>query len=119
MTVRFTWINDEGYVYRMEEGKTYDGGLIEAYWKNTLNRHKQKSGKKKKVKEVYLRAEGDTLLFTTAGSTERMPIPDDVMEIIPSADETRTIQFTIANEAGGWFSILGGIDIFMEVRDRK
>lgn len=117
-------VNGSKYIYKMDDGTDYDGVLINAYWKTPLT-DMNKKRQKKKPKEIYFRAIGDSrILFTTysgkiSGTEYNVPGDvEDVVEIIPKTDFARTMQFMVANEAGGWFSIKGGIDIYVETEER-
>lgn len=108
-------VNDARYVYRFNEGTSYDGTNINAYW-TTQKTDLHQKWRDKKISATYLRGTGDALLFTvyfgSSYRTERRIVGavDTVLEISPSTDMARTFAFKIANEAGSAFSLDGGME---------
>ena len=116
-------VNGERYVYRFNEGDTYDGKPISAYWQT----QKTDLGAKyieKQIKEVYLRGEGGVMnLYTHSGGSYNMFSPRisdyEVIEVFPNIDSARTFFFRIENEAGSRFTLEGGMEVEIETSSRS
>lgn len=116
-------INSNHYIYRMNEGDTYDGEPIHAYWQT----QKTDMGAKysdKTIKEVYLRGEGETLNFrvfsgSSQGKFTQRVSDADIIEIYPDVDSGRTFAFRFENEAGGHFLLEGGMEVIMTIDNRS
>ncbi len=119
-------VNDNRYVYRFNEGEDYDGGAIRAYWETPVTDWQERF-KEKRVCEVALRGEGEgnTIIFTTRYGAKthvyRTLMKEntvDILEIEPHVDWARTFGFRIENEAGSRFSLHGGLEAYIEVKER-
>ncbi len=114
-------INENGYVYRMEEGNTYDGIPIEAYWQTPLTDLNGKYENKQLV-NMFMRGEGDApiLLECRAGktiNTHRVLLPKNEYDVaeLPLKNLGRTVSFCLKNEQGGRWTIKGGIQVEFSV----
>lgn len=123
-------INSSRYVYRFNEGDTYDGEKIDAYWKTPSTDLGNKPGIKS-LQELYLRgiSEGDgegaaILIDATIGrntTNYRYLMPEqevDVLEI-PMKNEGRTFSLRFSNEEGSRWAIRGGVSLLFELRQRS
>ena len=120
-------INSNRYVYRFNRGDSYDGEKIEAYWQTPLTDLYEKS-EIKALRELYLRGESDSnqsamLVDARIGlttGTYRMLLPDEETQVleIPLKNEGRAFSLRFYNEAGGHFSIKGGVELVYEQRRR-
>lgn len=114
-------VNDNRYIYKCNVGTTYDGGQIRAYWQ-TQRTDLNKKYQDKKIRSVYLRGQGKLVFDVLAGdSVTREPrnINDreEVVEIIPLSDYSRTFAFRFENEAGSYFSLEGGLEALMDTNE--
>lgn len=109
-------INDSRFVCRFEEGTTYDGAPIEAYWK-TPKTDLNAKGIDKQPRKIHLRGTGGVILLTyKAGifsKTERYLMKQREEEVLTIVMQNlgRTLQLTIANESGSFFRLIGGVEI--------
>lgn len=116
-------INDKRIIYRFDEGDTYDGEPIHAYWHTPLTDLDNKAGIKE-LKEIYFRAEGGIILIdsTVGGNTQylRYMIPETLHEVeeIPLKNEGRAFSFKLYNEQGSQFKITGGFQVLYNPRQR-
>lgn len=119
-------VNDARYVYRMDEGNTYDGAPIEAYWRTPLS---DLNGKyeEKRLARMYLRGgsvnDAALLIDCRAGkyvTTKRILLPLEDYEVteIQLANQGRAVSFRFYNEAGGWWEIKGGVQVEFSVTGR-
>lgn len=112
-------INDSRYVYRWGEGTTYDGAHIDAYWRTPITDLSQKSITKK-LQTLYMRGEGDIVLIDfMAGKSKqeiRQQMPEGNAEIlrVKLENSTKSFSMKISNEAGGFFRLMGGVEITYE-----
>lgn len=114
-------VNNARYICRFNEGNTYDGQPIEAWWKTPVTDLMDK-GAVKALRSLGLRgtSDGSSLLVdvcvgnTTATHSLLMPEDEtDVLEV-PLKNEGRTFSFKLYNEHGGHFSIKGGLELLFE-----
>ena len=118
-------INDARYIYRFDEGDTYDGVPIHAYWNTPLTDLNAKPGIKS-LDEMYFRATGaqDAILIDARigkhVSNIRKLIPESEAEVveIPLKNEGRVFSFKFSNEAGSRWTITGGVQIAYDLRPR-
>lgn len=116
-------INDKRIIYRFDEGDTYDGDLIEAYWNTPLTDLDSKFTIKT-LRELYFRGEGDIILVDAAVGKNvkeyRYVMPEDIEDVleVPLKNEGRTFSFKFHNEQGSHFTIRGGIQLRYEVENR-
>lgn len=114
-------------VCRFNEGDTYDGAPIAAWWRTPETDLREKSAVKG-MRALYLRGSSDarqsaTLVDVTAGAvtqTHRLLLPErscDVLEV-PLKNEGRTFSLTFRNEAGGHFELTSGAEIEFELKRR-
>ncbi len=112
-------INDSRYVYRWGEGTTYDGAKIDAYWRTPVTDLSQKSITKK-LQTLYMRGEGDIVLIDfMAGKSKqdiRQRMPEDNASIlkVKLVNSAKSFGMKISNEAGGFFRLMGGVEITYE-----
>jgi len=116
-------INSSRIIYRFDEGADYDGQPIEAYWQTPLTDLDNKPGIKR-PQELFLRGEGEILLIDVrvgkAIETNRhlMPETDDEVLEIPLHNEGRVFSMRFSNEAGGRWTIQGGVLLLFELGRR-
>ncbi|MBO4563505.1 MAG: hypothetical protein J5772_07830 [Clostridia bacterium] len=118
--------NSERYVVKWGEGGSFDGMPINAYWYTPMSDLGDKAAIKS-LRELYLRGrpEGSSMLIIDAWAgrhrdTYRVLLPEteeDVLEV-PMQNEGRTLRLRLGNEAGGRFSITGGLELSLSVRKR-
>lgn len=114
-------VNNNRYLYRFNEGTTYDGAPIAAYWQ-TQRTDLNKKYQDKKIKSIYLRGTGRMVFDVLAGAAvSREPRnindQDEVVEIIPMSDYSRTFAFRFENEAGSHFALEGGMEAIIETNE--
>lgn len=117
-------INSNRYVYRWDRNaKTYDGGRIDAYW-NTPFTDLQAKTVVKAPYYIYLRGEGEIVKIDLAigkqkqHRTYQIPIETgDVLKIPLTKDEGRVFGMKIYNQFGGWFKVMGGMELVYETRE--
>ena len=120
-------INQTRLIYRFGPFPTYDGEPIEAHWRTPLTDLYDKGGIKC-LRELYLRGETDDkesalLIEASVGghaATYRALLPNNPSEVleIPLQNEGRTFSLKFYNEAGGHFSLRGGVELALGVRRR-
>ncbi len=121
-------INNAGYVYLFDEGDSYDGVPIEAWWSMPKTDLHDKSVIKR-LRELYLRSgsnkDNEILIIDvevdSVSDRYRVLMPSndyDVLEI-PLRNEGRVFSITFRNESGGHFSISGGIELAFDARERS
>lgn len=116
-------LDGKGYVCRFEEGETYDGARIDAYWKTPMTDLDSKAVNKR-LEELYLRGSGGILsveAVTESGTVydERlMPGESErILELSLSGDG-RAFQLVFRNVNGSHFTIDGGVELIMDVQRR-
>lgn len=119
--------NENRCICRLNEGESYDGASIDAYWNTPLSDLYDK-GSIKSMRRLYLRGQSDandsaTLIDVSVGggqTTYRTLLPQsesDVLEV-PLKNEGRTFALSIYNEAGGSFRLKSGVELEFETRRR-
>lgn len=117
--------------YRFNEGPDYDGRPLQACW-TTQRTDWQARAVEKKIDEVYLRGtcgegqrEGAAMLLVSRfGGREHVfralikDDPEEMLEIRPDSDWARTFQFRIENEAGSRFKLDGGLEAYIQAKER-
>ncbi|MBO6061086.1 MAG: hypothetical protein J6P98_03085, partial [Clostridia bacterium] len=107
------------------EGDSFDGEPIYGYWRTPLTDLFDKAAVKT-LRSAAMRGSsaGGPIVFKTeiggVENTYRALLPEklsDVLEI-PLKNEGRTFFFTIENENGAYFRLVGGLEIDMSVRRR-
>jgi hypothetical protein len=116
-------VNGDRYVYRMNEGDTYDGKPIRAYWQ-TQKTDMGAKFKDKKIQEIYIRGEGDVMNFNVFSGNSQNTYPCtvsdyEVIGLYPDIDSARTFYFRIENEAGSRFTLEGGMEVNIAIDDRS
>ena len=113
---RLYLINSNRFVYRFNDGESYDGEPISAWWKTPESDAFDK-GSVKAMREMYLRGStqnGAALMadVSVGGNTTtyRLLLPDELHEVleVPLKNEGRTFSLRFYNEAGGRFTLTGG-----------
>jgi hypothetical protein len=112
-----------GYVCRFNEGETYDGARIDAYWKTPMTDLDSKATIKR-LEELLLRGTGGIVSLqavTESGTVynERL-MPDaeeDILELRLAGDG-RALQLVFQNVNGSHFTIDGGVELIMDVQRR-
>jgi hypothetical protein len=120
-------IDGNRYVCRFNEGDTYGGAPIDAWWRTPETDLREKSTVKG-MRALYLRGNTDarasaTIVDVKTGAltqTHTLLLPEsasDVLEV-PLENEGRTFALTFRNEAGGHFAITSGVEIEIEQKRR-
>ncbi|MEN6593817.1 MAG: hypothetical protein ABFC31_02555 [Clostridiaceae bacterium] len=116
-------IDGGGYVCRFEEGETYGGTRIDAYWKTPMTDLDSKAVSKH-LEELFLRGTGGILSLeaVTEGGTvydERL-MPgsgENILELRLTGDG-RAFQLVFRNVNGSHFAIDGGVELLMDMQRR-
>ncbi len=116
-------VDGGGYVCRFEEGETYGGSRIDAYWKTPMTDLDSKAVTKR-LEELFLRGTGGILSLeaVTEGGTvynERL-MPgsgENILELLLTGDG-RAFQLVFRNVNGSHFTIDGGVELLMDVQRR-
>ena len=119
--------NENRRICRMDEGETYDGAEINAYWSTPVCDLYDK-GSIKSMKRLYLRGRSDArdsaaLIDMHIGQNAaayRTLLPKDERTVleVPLKNEGRTFSMRIYNEAGGRFALKSGMELEFETRRR-
>lgn len=119
---RLYLINDKRYVYRFDEGNSYDGENIDAWWQTPLTDLFDKGGIKA-MRGLALRGSCEKnaalLIDVFVGgntATHRLRLPSEESEVleVPLSNEGRTFRLRFYNEAGGHFHLTGGAELSFE-----
>jgi len=116
-------MDQNGYVCRFEEGETYDGARIDAYWKTPMTDLDSKAVGKR-LEELYLRGSGGILsveAVTESGTVynERlMPGGSERILELGLNGEGRAFQLVFRNVNGSHFTIDGGVELIMDTQRR-
>ena len=119
---RLYMVNSARFVYRFDEGDTYDGEDIQAWWQSPLTDLFDKGGIKA-MRGLALRGvcqkDAALLVDVRIGSNQtvhRLLLPKDAGEVleIPLSNEGRAFSLRFYNEAGGRFSLTGGVELSFE-----
>ena len=116
-------IDGNGYVCRFEEGDTYDGARIEAYWRTPMTDLDSKAVVKR-LEELYLRGSGGILsveAVTESGTVynERlMPGESERILELGLTGEGRAFQLVFRNVNGSQFTIDGGVELVLDMQRR-
>ncbi len=116
-------MDGNGYVCRFDEGDTYDGARIDAYWKTPMT---DLDGKAvvKRLEELYLRGSGGIIsveAITESGTVynERlMPGEGERILELGLTGEGRAFQLAFRNVNGSHFTIDGGVELIMDMQRR-
>lgn len=116
-------VNSGRYVCLFDDGKSYDGKNIEAWWRTPETDLFDKSGVKA-MRSLCFRghAQGAATAMNaevsvgSARTATRVLLPTEESEVVevPLKNEGRTFSLRIANEAGGRFTLRGGIELSFE-----
>lgn len=119
--------NENRCICRLNEGTSYDGAPINAYWQTPLCDLYDK-GSIKSMRRLYLRGQTDardsaTLIDVFIGegkTTYRTLLPQSESTVleVPLKNEGRTFSMRIYNEAGGAFKLKSGMEAEFETRRR-
>lgn len=116
-------LDANGYVCRFDEGETYDGARIDAYWKTPMTDLDAKSVSKR-LEELYLRGSGGILSLeavTESGTVynERlMPGSGERILELGLTGEGRALQLVFRNVNGSRFTIDGGVELLLDLQRR-
>lgn len=119
---RLYLVNDARFVYRFNEGDTYDGADVEAWWNTPLTDLYDKGGVKA-MRGLALRGRGESnaalMVDVRVGgntATHRLLLPKEESEVleVPLCNEGRAFRLRFYNEAGGRFSLTGGVELSFE-----
>lgn len=116
-------LDGNGFVCRFEEGETYDGTRIDAYWKTPMTDLDSKAVNKR-LEELYLRGSGGILsveAVTESGTVynERlMPGGSDRILELGLNGDGRAFQLVFRNVNGSDFTIDGGIELILDMQRR-
>ena len=116
-------LDGNGFVCRFEEGETYDGARIDAYWKTPMTDLDSKAVNKR-LEELYLRGNGGILsveAVTESGTVynERlMPGGSDRILELGLNGDGRAFQLVFRNVNGSDFTIDGGIELILDMQRR-
>lgn len=116
-------LDGNGYICRFEEGETYDGARIDAYWKTPMTDLDSKAVNKR-LEELYLRGSGGILSLeavTESGTVynERlMPGGSERILELSLTGEGRAFQLVFRNVNGSHFTIDGGVELIMDIQRR-
>jgi len=116
-------LDGNGHVCRFEEGETYDGVRIDAYWKTPMTDLDSKAVNKR-LEELYLRGSGGILsveAVTESGTVynERlMPGGSERILELGLNGEGRAFQLVFRNVNGSHFTIDGGVELIMDMQRR-
>lgn len=116
-------LDANGYVCRFEEGETYDGARIDAYWKTPMTDLDSKAVNKR-LEELYLRGSGGILsveAVTESGTVynERlMPGESERILELNLTGDGRAFQLVFRNVNGSHFTIDGGVELIMDTQRR-
>ncbi len=116
-------VNSGRYVCLFDEGKSYDGKSIEAWWRTPETDLFDKSGVKA-MRSLCFRghAQGGATAMNaevsvgSARAATRVLLPTEESEVVevPLKNEGRTFSLRLSNEAGGRFTLRGGIELSFE-----
>ncbi len=116
-------LDGNGYICRFDEGETYDGARIDAYWKTPMTDLDSKAVNKR-LEELYLRGSGGILsleALTESGTVynERL-MPGESERILELwlTGEGRAFQLVFRNVNGSQFTIDGGVELIMDMQRR-
>jgi len=116
-------MDGNGFICRFDEGDTYGGGRIDAYWKTPMTDLDAKSVSKR-LEELYLRGSGGILsveAVTESGTVynERlMPGSGERILELGLTGEGRAFQLVFRNVNGSRFTIDGGVELLLDLQRR-
>lgn len=116
-------VDQNRYVCRFDSGSTYNGTPIEAWWRTPETDLYDKSGVKA-MRSLCFRGsaiDSDTALNAEvkvgeAKTKSRIGLATDSSEVmeVPLKNEGRTFSMSLSNEAGGRFTLKGGVELSFE-----
>ena len=113
----------DGRVCRFDEGDSYDGAEIRAYWRTPMT---DLGGKiaVKQLRELYLRGTGGVIAVEAISDSgtvffdRLMPASlTDVLEA-PLTGDGRAFCLRLSNENGAGFTIDGGVELLLDAKRR-
>ena len=116
-------MDENGYICRFEEGETYDGARIEAYWKTPMTDLDSKAVCKR-LEELYLRGSGgilsvEALMESGTVYNERlMPGENERILELGLTGDGRAFQLIFRNVNGSHFTIDGGVELILDMQRR-
>ena len=116
-------LDGNGFACRFEEGETYDGARIDAYWKTPMTDLDSKAVNKR-LEELYLRGSGGILsveAVTESGTVynERlMPGGSERILELGLNGDGRAFQLVFRNVNGSHFTIDGGVELVLDMQRR-
>lgn len=116
-------IDGNGYFCRFDEGETYDGARIDAYWKTPMTDLDSKAVSKR-LEELYLRGSGGILSLEavmesgTVYNERLMPGGSERILELGLTGEGRAFQLVFRNVNGSHFTIDGGVELVMDMQRR-
>ncbi len=116
-------LDGDGYVCRFNEGESYAGTRIDAYWKTPMTDLDAKAVSKR-LEELYLRGSGGILLVeavTESGTVynERlMPGSGERILELGLTGDGRAVQLVFRNVNGSRFTIDGGVELLVDMQRR-
>ncbi|HML67468.1 MAG TPA: hypothetical protein PKA81_03660 [Clostridia bacterium] len=116
-------LDGNGFVCRFEEGDTYDGARIDAYWKTPMTDLDSKAVNKR-LEELYLRGSGGILsveAVTESGTVynERlMPGGSERILELGLNGDGRAFQLVFRNVNGSHVTIDGGVELILDLQRR-
>lgn len=116
-------IDANGYLCRFEEGDTYDGARIDAYWKTPMTDLDSKAISKR-LEELYLRGSGGILSVEavmesgTVYNERLMPGESERILELGLTGDGRAFQLIFRNVNGSHFTIDGGVELILDTQRR-
>lgn len=120
---RLYLINSARYVYLFDDGTSYDGAPVEAKWRTPETDLFDKSGVKA-MRSLCFRGcsnNSETALIADVAvgrgnmrSRILLPLEQNDVTEVPLKNEGRTFSLTLSNEAGGSFTLTGGVELAFE-----
>ncbi len=116
-------LTGEGLLCRFNEGESYDGAPIRAYWRTPETDMGSKVAQKQ-LKELYLRGSGGILAVEATAGADRvfyeriMPKNSRGVLEAPLSGDGRAFSFTLSNEGGSCFTIEGGVELLCDAQRR-
>ena len=116
-------VDANGYVCRFEEGESYDGARIDAYWKTPMTDLDSKAIGKR-LEELYLRGSGGILSVEavmesgTVYNERLMPGESERILELGLTGDGRAFQLIFRNVNGSHFIIDGGVELILDTQRR-
>lgn len=116
-------VNSNRYIYTWGKGNDYDGEAINAHWCTPLTDLGDKSALKS-PHTLYLRGMGSAIVIEcevgAVTSYYRTLLPESRGQVVevPLCNEGRCMRLRFSNEAGGSFTLEGGVELCLGLRRR-